>query len=139
APDARPVVAPASATRPADRDPLARFDLPDAWETQFWSAPGVKELLGLEPKALAELVPVQAGVRHCGCPRCDAGEADDPLGWTVQHPNVLTCRHCGLTVPNDEIPAKNDQKKVPEETIEVLPHVLHHYPYHVLAPEKLRY
>ena len=30
-------------------------------------------------------------------------------------------------------------KKVPEETVEVLPQVIHHYPYHAVEPEKQRY
>ena len=60
----------------------------------------MRELLALDPKALAELVPVQAGVRYCRCPGCDAGEADDPLAWSVLKPKVLTCRRCGLTVPS---------------------------------------
>src|SRR5262249_39769827 len=114
-PSPAPATAPAPGGPPAGHDPLTRFDLPDAWESRFWSLPGVKELTALDPRALAELVPVQAGIRHCRCPGCDADETDDPLGWSVQQPRVLTCRRCGLTVPNDEIPARDDQKHVPEE------------------------
>lgn len=130
--------APVAASTPLDdRDPFAHFDLPDEWEARFWADPGVKSLLAIDSRALADLVPVQAGVRHCRCPGCDAVEADDPLAWSVLKPTILTCRHCGLTVPNDQIPARNE-KKVPEETIEVLPRVLHRYPYHVVEPEKQR-
>jgi hypothetical protein len=78
---------------------------------------------------------VQAGVRFCRCPGCDATETDDPLTWSILTPKILTCRRCGLTVPNGDIPARNDQKKVPEETVEVLPRVVHHYPYHTVEPE----
>ena len=121
-------------------DPFARFDFPDAWEARFWSDPNVKALLALEPKAVAELVPVQAGLRHCRCPNCDATEADDPLVWSVTKPQILTCKRCGVTVPNDKYPAKDEkEKKVPEEAVEVLPHVIHHYPYHEVEPEKQRY
>jgi hypothetical protein len=124
---------------PSDPDLFSQFKLPDAWETRFWSLPGVRELLALDSRALAALVPVQAGLRYCRCPGCDAGETDDPLGWSIQQPAILTCRRCGLTVPNEEIPARDDQKHVPEETVEVLPGVVHHYPYHHVAPEKQRY
>jgi hypothetical protein len=120
-------------------DPFNRFEIPDAWEARFWALPGVKELLALEPTALATLVPVQAGLRHCRCPGCDAGETDDPLGWSIQQPDVLTCRRCGLSFPNDEIPARDDKRRVPEETVEVLPGIVHHYPYHLVAPERQRY
>jgi hypothetical protein len=129
----------ALAARGSGTDPLAQFALPDSWEAEFWSMPGVNELPALDPRTLADLVPVQAGLRHCRCPGCEAGEAEDPLAWSVQQPKLLTCRRCGLTVPNDEIPTKDDQKKVPVETVEVLPRVLHRYPYHLVPPEKQRY
>jgi hypothetical protein len=125
------------AAAPAE-GPFAPFDLPDAWEARFWADPDVKALLALEPKALADLVPKQAGLRFCRCPKCDATEADDPLRWSPQHPEILTCRRCGVRVPNDEIPTKVD-KKVPEEVIEVLPGLLHHYPYHTVEPERQAY
>ena len=124
----------------APPDPFGQFDLPDAWEERFWADPGVKALLALDAKALADLVPVQAGVRFCRCPACDADEADDPLAWSVAKPQVLTCRRCGVVVPNDTFPAKDEkEKKVPEEAVEVLPRVIHHYPYHAVEPEKQRY
>ncbi|MBV8316283.1 MAG: hypothetical protein JOZ53_15185, partial [Planctomycetaceae bacterium] len=95
----------------APPDPFGRFDLPDAWEARFWADPGVKALLALDAKALADLVPVQAGVRFCRCPACDADEADDPLAWSVAKPQVLTCRRCGVVVPNDTYPAKDEKEK----------------------------
>jgi hypothetical protein len=134
-----PTPAPAPVGAPTGHDPLTQFSLPDAWESRFWSLPGVKELTALDPRALAELVPIQAGIRYCRCPGCDADETDDPLGWSVQQPQVLTCRACGLTLPNDSIPARDDQKRVPEETVAVLPGVVHHYSYHQVAAEKQRY
>jgi hypothetical protein len=132
-----PFVFASSAPAPA-RNPFQQIDLPDDWEVRFWADPGVKALLELDPKALADLVPVQAGVRFCRCPNCDAPEADDPLSWSASKPEVVTCRRCGLSVPNDKYPAKDD-KKIPEEIVEVLPRVIHHYPYHAVEPEKQQY
>jgi hypothetical protein len=120
------------------RNPFQQIDLPDAWEARFWADPGTRALLELDPKALADLVPVQAGVRFCRCPNCDAPEADDPLSWSVLKPDVVTCKRCGVSVPNDKYPAKDD-KKIPEETVEVLPRMIHHYPYHAVEPEKQQY
>ncbi|HMB05371.1 MAG TPA: hypothetical protein VKP69_16745, partial [Isosphaeraceae bacterium] len=128
----------ASAGPASSRNPFDGFDLPDAWEAKFWADPGVKMLLRLDPRALADLVPVQAGVRFCRCPNCDAPEADDPLAWSATKPQVLTCRRCGASVPNETYPAKDD-KKVPEEAVEVLPRVIHHYPYHAVEPGEQRY
>ena len=116
-------------------DPFARFDLPDAWEARFWGSPEALALLEMDPKRLADLVPTQAGLRFCRCPGCDAPEGDDPLAWSIRKPKVVTCKKCGASFPNDKIPASAD-KKVPEETVEVIPGVLHHYPYHAVEPEK---
>ncbi len=129
----------AADSSPPTRDPFAGFDLPDAWEARFWADPDVKALLDLEPKALAELVPVQAGFRFARCPSCDATEADNPLTWSPAKPELLTCASCEATFPNDKIPAKADGKAVPEEVIEVLPRVFHKYPYHVVEAEKQLY
>lgn len=125
--------------------PFARFDLPDEWEARFWADPDVKALLALDAKALAELVPVQAGVRFCRCPGCNASEADDPLFWTLSKPGVVTCRRCGIGVPNDKFPAKvapvppKTEKTIPEEAVEVLPRVVHRYPYHAVDPLAQQY
>ena len=119
-------------------DPFARFELPDEWQARFWGNPDARALLKLEPKALAALVPVQAGLRFCPCPGCDAPDRADPLGWSIRKPASLTCKRCGATFPDDKIPAKKDGK-APEETIEVAPGVTHKYPYHVAEGDHARY
>ena len=133
----RPARAADSRPKPAP-DPLAGFDLPDAWKARFWGSPEAVSLLEMSPKRLADLVPAQAGLRFCRCPGCDAPEADDPLGWSIKSPGVVTCKRCSATFPNDKVPAQVD-KKVPEETVEVVPGVIHHYPYHAVEAEKQRY
>lgn len=115
-------------------DPFARFDLPDDWETRFWAGADAKALFALDPKAVADLVPVQAGVRFCRCPACEAPEADDPLAWSPAKPKVLTCRYCGAVVPNEKFPKRDDKKKIPENEVEVLAGVIHKYPYHEVDP-----
>src|SRR4051794_35724356 len=95
---------PPAATPAAPVDPFSRFDLPDDWEARFWSGADARALFALGPKALAELVPVQAGVRFCRCPACDADEADEPLAWSPTKPKQLTCRACGAVVPNEKNP-----------------------------------
>jgi len=119
----------------ADADPLAGFELPREWVKRFWAEPGTRAALALDPKSLAALVPTQAGLRHCRCPECPAAEADDPLKWSADKPDKLTCRRCRAEFPNDKAPAKSDGK-IPEEVVEVLPHVFHHYPYHAVEAER---
>jgi hypothetical protein len=117
---------------------FARMALPDAWRARFWQSAEGRALLKLQPRALADLVPAQSGARFCRCPACGAEERDDPLGWSIEHPAVLKCRRCGIIVPDDKYPAKVN-KEIPEEKVEVVPGVLHHYPYHAVEEEKARY
>ncbi len=117
---------------------FGQFTLPDAWEARFWDDADTKALLKLDAKALAALVPVQAGLRFCRCPACDADEAADPLIWSATKPESLTCSRCGQSFPNEKIPEKKD-KKVPEDTVEVLAGKTHHYPYHQVAEDARKY
>ncbi|MGC8643801.1 MAG: hypothetical protein ACP5XB_28405, partial [Isosphaeraceae bacterium] len=117
---------------------LDRFELPASWRARFWKSPDAQ---ALRKKCLGEvmdLVPVQSGLRFCRCPECGAEEWEEPLAWSVQDPQVLKCRKCGVKVPNDKYPAKVN-KEVPEEKVEVRKGVFHHYPYHVVEPDKARY
>ena len=92
----------------------------------------------LTPKQLADLVPVQSGLRFCRCPACGVGEREDPLVWSIEKPKVVKCRQCGVEVPNDAFPAKVSNA-IPEEKVEVLPGVWQSYPYHAVAAEKAAY
>ena len=112
-----------------------RFLPPEDWQTRFWNSPDAEALLKLEPKAVADLVPVQAGLRYCRCPGCAAPESTDPLAWSIRKPNVVTCRKCAGVFPNDSVPAKDKDKKIPEESVEVAPGVFHKYPYHLPEAE----
>lgn len=123
------------------RDPFASFALPDDWEQQFWASEDVQALVAMEPKAIAQLVPTQSGLRYCRCPACGAAEADEPLRWSLKKPTVVTCRQCNVELPNDQYPAKIPHTPglppgVPEESVEVLPRVFHKYPYHLVVAEK---
>ncbi|HEV3120338.1 MAG TPA: heparinase II/III family protein [Isosphaeraceae bacterium] len=119
------------------------FRLPEDWQVRFWAETGAKTLLELEPENLAELVPAQAGLRFCRCPGCYSSEADDTLTWSAEKPGFLTCKRCGIVLPNDKIPAKvkdkDGKESVPEEVFEVLPGVFHRYPYHQVDPEHQAY
>ena len=112
-----------------------RFLTPEEWQTRFWASPDAVALRKLEPKALADLVPKQAGLRYCRCPECGAAETADPLAWSIRRPDQVVCRQCAKSFPNETVPAKDKDKKIPEETIEVVPGVIHKYPYHVPEPE----
>ena len=120
-------------------DPIfSQFELPASWRARFWNS---ADAGALREKCLGEvtdLVPVQAGLRFCRCPGCGAEERDDPLAWSIQDPDVLKCRRCGIKVPNDAFPAKVN-KEIPEEKVEVESGTIHHYPFHTVAADKARY
>lgn len=128
----------------AKPDPFRSVRLPEAWERQFWESPEAQALLALEPAALAKLVPTQAGLHACGCPACGAADTEDVLGWSIEHPEVVTCRRCGQAFPNEKFPAKvapapGQPPVIPEEVIEVRPGVWHRYPYHLPDAAHQRY
>src|SRR5438477_481971 len=75
-------------------EPFDRFALPVEWQERYWAEPGAEGLAALGPRALAALVPTQAGLRFCRCPACGASEADDPLAWSPAKPAVVTCKAC---------------------------------------------
>lgn len=127
----------AAGPRPS-ADPLGTIELPPGWREQFWAGDDAKAVLALDSKAVAALVPEQAGLRFCRCPACPATEEDDTLSWSLSAKDVLKCRRCGATFPNDTIPAKKDNK-VPEERVEVRPGLFHVYPYHLVPPETQHY
>lgn len=129
---------------PTKADSLLRL-LPSAeWEATFWASDDAKHLLTLTPAAIADLVPAQAGLRWCACPACYATEQEEPLQWSPRAPAVVTCRKCGVKLPNDDYPAKvapgpGVPPVVPEEAVEVAQYRFHKYPFHTLPAERQRY
>ncbi|MFO0950415.1 MAG: hypothetical protein U0835_04550 [Isosphaeraceae bacterium] len=124
---------------PARLSPFQRFALPEPWQERFWAGANARALLKLEPKQVADLLPAQAGVKFCRCPACDVAEADDPLSWSVEDPKKLTCKRCGIKLPNDKFPAHEGSKPPPEDAVEVRQGLIHHYPYHEVEPQQQRY
>ena len=119
-------------------DLFGQFQLPASWREQFWKS---SDAAALREKCLgevADLVPAQAGLRFCRCPACGSEEQEDSLAWSIQDPEFLKCRRCGVKVPNDAFPAKVN-KEIPEEKVEVRKGVFHRYPYHAVEADKARY
>src|SRR5262245_23191051 len=129
-----------SGPRSLDEGASNQLELPQAWQARFWNSAAAQALLRMEPRAVADLVPAQAGVKHCRCPSCGADDRDDPLSWTIEQPKLLKCRCCGVSLPDEKFPAKvKDKDEIPEETVEVVPGVVHHYPYHQVEDSKARF
>ena len=122
----------------ADSDPFSRFSLAAKWQDRFWSDPAVRAIADLDPRKIAELVPVQAGLKFCRCPKVWGLRTRDPLSWSIAKPERLTCRKCATVFPDDKFPAKIGDK-IPEDAVEVSPRRFHHYPYHLVEAEKAVY
>lgn len=125
---------------PVDVFDFDAFRPPSAWQNKFWADKSVNALLDLDLAKIAALVPDQGGVRYCRCPNCGADESDEPLSWSIADPAHLVCKRCRSVFPNEKIPAREKGKDaVPEETVEVLPGIIHRYPYHELEPLRQHY
>jgi len=147
-PTTTPTGAPASRPWQDEAESASKTDAPDdpveadseerTQEADEDAKTELERLLDLEPAAIADLVPVQAGLTHVRCPVCPADDSADAWSWSLREPEVLSCLECESTYPNDQIPAKV-KNAVPELVVEVRPGVFHHYPYHVVEPEDARY
>ncbi|WP_165247853.1 hypothetical protein [Paludisphaera soli] len=125
---------------PAAEPPLGPVHLPREWQDRFWATPQAQTLLNLCPRQLADLVPVQSGLKFCACPACGAPERSDPLAWSIEKPKDVECRRCKETFPNPAYPLPNKADGlIPTEKVEVLPGVWHMYPYHPVVVEKAEY
>lgn len=124
--------------------PFDAFTLPEEWVERFWSTPSARTLLDQDITKLADLVPRQAGLRHCRCPACGADEREAPLGWSLEQPDALTCRLCDkvfadLSKPPPPPMPPNPNAPPLVESIEVLPGVVHKYPFVMLDPTRQSY
>ena len=131
--------------RPAPRaaDPFARFDLPDAWEARFWAEPGRQ---GRSEARARATWPTSSrprpGSASAAARACDADRGRRParlVGREARRSSPAGA--AGRPSPTTKFPAPRTRRtrSVPEETVEVLPGVIHHYPYHEVEPEQQQY
>ena len=65
----------------------------------------MNEWMNLSETRLMELVPDRAGLFFVGCPNCTGGLQENQLhGWSPDEPDVVRCRYCGISYPNDLYP-----------------------------------
>ncbi|MBX3439518.1 MAG: hypothetical protein KF861_18670, partial [Planctomycetaceae bacterium] len=56
-----------------------------------------------EPE-LIQMVPQQSGLQYIDCPHCTAGNQERQLTWTIDRPDVVTCRFCQHEFPSEQYP-----------------------------------
>ena len=64
----------------------------------------VAPLMAMSEDRMVELVPERTGFRFMGCPNCDEGTQEGQLTWSIEDPDRVQCRCCGVRLPNDTYP-----------------------------------
>ena len=64
----------------------------------------VAPLMAMSEDAMLALVSDRTGCRFLKCPNCDEGAHEGQLVWTVEDPDGVTCKFCGMRFPNEAHP-----------------------------------
>ncbi len=106
--------------------------------TAFEESPDLQVILEMEPTALRDLIPSQAGLHYVRCPVCSEVDGWETFQWSLQESEIITCQECQTKFPNETIPLKI-KNVVPMDSITVRPGIVHHYPYHTMTGIDARY
>lgn len=66
-----------------------------------------KVVRAMDEASLIQLVPAQSGLQYVGCPNCTAGRQERQLEWTIERPDIVTCRYCRHEYPSDTYPMRD--------------------------------
>ena len=64
----------------------------------------LRPVLSLSESEILRLIPDRAGIYFVGCPNCDGGAQEGQIDWTIEDPDRVFCRYCGLEYPNEKFP-----------------------------------
>ncbi|MDP6777695.1 MAG: heparinase II/III family protein, partial [Candidatus Latescibacteria bacterium] len=64
----------------------------------------LEPLLRLSDDEMAALVPERSGLYFVGCPNCDGGTQENQIDWSIDRPDEVFCRFCGMRYPNEQYP-----------------------------------
>ena len=64
----------------------------------------VARMMAMSEDELVALVSDRTGCRFLKCPNCDEGAHEGQLVWTVEDPDGVTCKFCGMRFPNETHP-----------------------------------
>ncbi len=66
----------------------------------------VGHVMAMSEAEMLSFVPDKPFVRFCYCPNCHGGSQGSSIyGWSVEQPEELKCKYCGMVFPNDKYPA----------------------------------
>lgn len=61
-------------------------------------------VMQLSEAELLRLIPERSGIYFVGCPNCDGGTQEGQISWTIERPDEVFCRFCGMRFPNEKFP-----------------------------------
>lgn len=66
----------------------------------------VARVMAMTEEQMLSFVPDKPFVRFCYCPNCHGGSQGSSIyAWSVERPEELECKYCGMAFPNDKYPA----------------------------------
>ncbi|MBT4498448.1 MAG: hypothetical protein HOC74_12030 [Gemmatimonadetes bacterium] len=61
-------------------------------------------ILNLSEAEILRQIPTRSGLYFIACPNCDNGTQENQISWTIDRPDELFCKFCGIRYPNDKFP-----------------------------------
>ena len=87
---------------PAGADPVFPPDLDDSDVERLRR--NLEPVISLPERELLRLIPDRAGIYFVDCPNCDGGAQEGQIDWTIEDPDRVFCKYCGLKYPNAKFP-----------------------------------
>lgn len=84
------------------KHPVLKHNLDPGRAAEYEAA--VARVMAMSEAELVAFVPDRPFCRFCYCPNCHAGYPSDTFTWSVDRPDELKCRACGMTYPNTQFP-----------------------------------
>ena len=87
---------------PAEADPVFPPDLDESDVERLRR--NLEPVLTLSEDEILRLIPERSGIYFVDCPNCDGGAQEGQIDWSIQDPDRVFCKYCGLRYPNAQFP-----------------------------------
>ena len=64
----------------------------------------LQSILNLSEEEILRQIPTRSGLYFVACPNCDNGTQENQISWSIDRPDEVFCKFCGLRYPNDKFP-----------------------------------
>lgn len=87
---------------PAEAGPVFPPELDDSDTARLRR--NLEPVLTLSESEILRIIPDRAGIYFVDCPNCDGGAQEGQIDWTIEDPDRVFCKFCGLRYPNEKFP-----------------------------------